>query len=259
MKQFALTALTLIVSASLFLTPAVASGVKTVTPTPTARPTATPTPTMTVVNNNVTNGYGGQAPCQPAYGGGSNCPTQQIVINKTVKKADSNEFVDNLSVNDAKYLPGSTVTFKLTVTNTGTDALKSATVTDVLPANLTYTSGISGATYNNSTKTLTFNAGDFAAGESKTFTLTTTVDSADKLPDDQGVICETNQATVTVENMNNSDTAQFCVEKPTKPSIPVYPTQPTKKTPPTGPETLALFGLIPTALSGLALRRKSSK
>ncbi len=43
----------------------------------------------------------------------------------------------------------------------------------------------------------------------------------------------------------------------TKGGLPVYPPTKATKTPDTGPESLALFGLIPSAIGGMFLRRKS--
>ncbi|MBI5044826.1 MAG: DUF11 domain-containing protein [Candidatus Levybacteria bacterium] len=227
----------------------------------------TPTPTQAVLSttNNNTGGYG-TTTCEPTYGGGTNCVTTKILIDKSVKNPQSGQFVDNLTINDPKYAPNDTVSFQLKVTNTSDQALSNVSVTDVLPSHLTYVSGISGGSYDNSTKTLTFNAGDFKVNESKTFTLNAKIAQASDLPADQGILCETNQSFVAVNNVQNQDNAQVCIQKPTlgttstmtKGGQVVYPSPNAKATPKTGAEMLALFALIPSSIGGLILRRKTS-
>lgn len=226
--------------------------------------TVTPTPTIFMTNNNNAGGYGVVTPCQVTYGGGTNCPTTKILIDKTVKNPSTGQFVDNLNVNDPKYAPSSTVVFTLKVTNTTGDKLTSVTVKDILPSHLTYVNGVNGATYDNNSKTLTFNAGDFATGQVKTYTVNAKVSDAGQLPQDQGIVCETNQSMVFVSDVSNQDNAAFCIQNPTlgtttttKGGKTIYPAPKAKATPKTGPEMLTLFALIPSGLGGLILRRKT--
>ena len=69
-------------------------------------------------------------------------------------------------------------------------------------------------------------------------------------------------------NNNNvsQDNSQFCIEKTavasvvtTKGGFPVLSSVPTTSTPSTGPEALVLFGLIPTGITGLMLRKYANK
>src|SRR3989304_8577444 len=64
-------------------------------------------------------GYG--APCQPVYGGGEVCISKgNILVNKTVQNPQTGAFVDNLSLsNDPRFGAEKSVTFQLTITNTG--------------------------------------------------------------------------------------------------------------------------------------------
>jgi uncharacterized repeat protein (TIGR01451 family) len=79
--------------------------------------------------------------CTPVYGGGSSCNQTGLIIDKKVKHPQNNSFVDNLTVNDPKYNPDQPITFRISITNSGTTELKPLTVTDTLPAFLTGVSG----------------------------------------------------------------------------------------------------------------------
>ncbi|MDO8658867.1 MAG: hypothetical protein Q7K55_09070, partial [Candidatus Levybacteria bacterium] len=74
------------------------------------------------------------AECQPIYGGGVSCPqVGNIVINKTVKNPKTNDFVNNLDVNDQKFSPDETVRFRITVTNNGDANMSNINVKDIFP------------------------------------------------------------------------------------------------------------------------------
>ena len=201
--------------------------------------------------------------CQPIYGGGQTCvQVGNVFINKTVLKPGSSDFVDNLGINDPKYSPASNVTFHITVTNNGGDTVSKVTVKDVLPQFVSFVSGP--GSFDSNTKVLTFDVGNLAAGESRTFTIAAKVADADKLPSNQGITCVVNQAMSTADNnQQSSDNSQFCIGKPvlgepTKGGLKVFPSQPITKTPATGPEMLGLLGLIPSAITGFFLRKKTS-
>lgn len=208
-------------------------------------------------------GYGsyGTQNCQPIYGGGETCTSSsEILLNKTVKNPKTGSFVDNLTINDPRYASGQTVTFQLTVTNTGNNVISEADVNDVFPGYLTNVTGP--GSYNTNTKTLTFKIFNLNINESRTYSISGKVVSSDQLPSDQSVTCMANQASASVGNETSTDNSQFCVEKTattatTKGGLPVYPAPSMNQTPATGPEMLPLLGMIPTALAGFALRRKS--
>lgn len=203
--------------------------------------------------------------CQPIYGGGETCvQVGNITLNKTVKNPTSGAFVDNLNVNDPKYAPASTVSFKITVTNTGNSAISTTTVKDTLPNYVTFVSGP--GSFDANTKVLTFTVNNLGAGASQTFDVQAKVADQGSLPTDQGVVCVVNQASATTnDNKQSSDNAQFCIEKPgqpgttTKGGLKVFPAPKVVTTPATGPEMLPLIGLIPGGALGLFLRKKSSK
>lgn len=203
------------------------------------------------------------ADCQEIYGGSQNCTTSYtFTVQKLVQvpgKSGGN-YISNLSINDAKYAPNSTVNFQIKVTNTSSQTIPTITITDVFPQYLSYVSG--GGNFDTNAKTLTFTVNNLGAGETKTFNVTGKLADASLLPADQGVVCLINKANGTDNNgAVNSSSSQFCVEKQVLgTSYPVYETKGgITATPATGPEMLPLMALIPGGLGGLLLRRKSIK
>lgn len=213
--------------------------------------------------NYTSSGYG--VPCTPSYGNDCNQPGV-VSINKMVLSPDSTSttkggqpvetYVENLGQNDPHYAPDQAAAFKLVVTNTGTKDLTNVVVHDYFPNYITFVSG--DGTFSNGTDTITIPS--LKAGESKTLIIRAKIASADQLPSNQTVTCVVNKADVTADNKTAQDNAQFCIENKVpgaQPSLPVYPAPNQKTTPPTGPEALALFSLIPGAISGLLLRKKA--
>lgn len=203
-------------------------------------------------------GYG--TPCEPIYGGGEVCISKgQILINKTVKNPSTGAFVDNLSLSsDPKYSAGQVVEFQLTLTNTGKETLNEVTVVDTFPSYLTFEGG--NGTFDSNTKILTFKVGDLKAGESRVYTVKGKVVDVSSLPADQAVTCVVNQVKAKSSENESSDVSQFCIEKvitTTKGGNTVMSAPAITQTPSTGAGSLALIGLIPTALGGLFLKRRS--
>lgn len=196
-------------------------------------------------------GAAGTSNCQIIYGGGEVCPPEvKFTIDKKIQKpTKGGEWVDNLSVNDEKFNPGQTVPFQLTVQNTGTQEI-TLNVSDILPS---YLSFVSGGTFDSNNKKVT-NSVTLKAGESKTFTIVTTVTGESNLPANQSVVCVTNVARATENNgAVAEDNAQLCIKK----GVAVAPAVPAKSIPNTGPEALLLFLLPPIGAAGLYLRRKT--
>jgi len=203
--------------------------------------------------------------CQPIYGGGQTCvQSANLVLNKTVLNPQTNQYVDNLGMNDAKYGPDSTVTFQLTLTNNGGTNLSKVTVKDVFPQFVTFVAGA--GSFEATNKTLTFAVDNLAPNESRTFTVTGKTSNEAGLPANTNVVCVVNQATATAEDKSSSDNAQFCIAKQVQPTVApttkgglkVLPPTQAKTTPPTGPEAFALIGLFPAGAFGYFLRKKAS-
>jgi uncharacterized repeat protein (TIGR01451 family) len=195
--------------------------------------------------------------CQPIYGGGQTCTTtEDLNINKKVLNTQSNQYVDNLGINDTKYYPGNTTTFQISLTNTSKRNIGNIAVKDIFPDYLTYSSGP--GSYDSDTKTLTFQVNNLAINETRSYTITGKVVDGTLIPINQdSVVCVVNQATATdVDNSSrvSQDNAQFCIQK-SNVATTTKVTFPITTTPKTGAESLALIALIPTGISGLMLRK----
>lgn len=206
--------------------------------------------------------------CQPIYGGGQSCvTTNNIVVNKTVFNPQTNQFVDNLGINDPKYQPGFVTTFQISVTNTGNNNVSRIDVRDIFPQYVSFGSGA--GTFDSNTNTLSFSLADLAPNETRTFGIVGRVINAEQIPVASGsVVCVVNQAIAMINDNNVSqDNAQFCIQKTltpttainTKGGFPVFSSVPVTSTPKTGPEAFALFALIPTGLSGWFMIKYSNK
>jgi len=200
----------------------------------------------------------GNSNCQVIYGGGESCnPEISFTLDKKVQKPiKGGEFVDNLSINDEKFVSGQDVVFRITIHNTGKEKT-TVTIVDTLPQFVDF---ISGGTYDANKRTVT-NTVELNSDEKKEVNIVTRAVSSDKLPQDKSITCVTNTAKGTEKNGATADDAsQFCIERQvvtSKPTPQVYDKTPVKKIPETGPEMLPLLGLIPAGLAGIAMRRKS--
>ncbi|MDP2638307.1 MAG: hypothetical protein Q8P26_04565 [Candidatus Levybacteria bacterium] len=211
--------------------------------------------------------------CQPIYGGGQSCVTNNnVIVNKTVLNPQTNQFVDNLGVNDPKYKAGFIATFQISVTNSGNANIPQIDIKDVFPQYITFNLGA--GNFDPNTNTLSFSVNNLAPNETRRFTILGRVFDAAQIPIDLGSsICVVNQAIATINNGNLSqDNAQLCIEKPlipttlqpdvttpTKGGFPVMSPAPITTTPATGPESFALLALVPTLGVGIFLRKISSK
>lgn len=200
------------------------------------------------------------ADCQAIYGGSQNCTTSfTFSVQKLVQNPGKGggNFVNNLSINDAKYAPSQTVNFKINVTNTSSQTIPTITIKDVFPQYLNYATG--SGSFNADSNTLSFTVENLKAGETRSFGVTGKVADALALPSDQGVVCLINQANGTDSNgAVNASSSQFCVAKQVLgSSFPTVSTTTVTTTPATGPEMLPIMALIPGGLAGLFLRKKS--
>src|SRR5262249_13396424 len=76
----------------------------------------------------------------------------------------------------AGEVPGTSVTYTITVTNGGPSSVTGATVSDPLPAGTTFVSATGGATYDSLTNTVHFTTGTLAPTDTSTFELTLDID-----------------------------------------------------------------------------------
>ena len=195
------------------------------------------------------------ADCQPIYGGGQTCTTYSFSVQKLVQtpgKGGGN-FVNNLSVNDPKYSPSQTVNFEIIVQNTGSQTIPTLNVVDTLPQYVKFVSG--SGNYDSNSNTLSFTINNINPGQSLTYNLTTQIVDPNFLPSNQGIMCPVNQVNAKDTNgFSVGASSQFCLQRTPVATLPVV-----TSTPATGPEMLPLFALLPGALGGLILRKKSYK
>lgn len=204
----------------------------------------------------------GTSQCQVVYGGGEVCEDKiQFTLDKKVlMPTKGGDYVDNLTINDARFEIGNTATFRISLKNTGDRKIDSLTVVDSLPNHLDFVSGP--GTYNNSNRTITYTINNLEKGAVNDQVFVVKVSNS--LPANQGVVCLTNKVTATDNNgISAKDSAGLCVQQsinavqPT-PAPQVYNKVPVKNIPNTGPEMIPLLGLIPAGLTGLFLRKKST-
>lgn len=103
------------------------------------------------------------------------------------------------------------VCFQLKVKNTSNVALTNVQARDTFPSYITPLVG-PGA-YDEATRTITFNADDFAINEEKVFFIKAIISSQQYLPADKGLFCLTNKADAWATNAYDDDYAQLCIEK----------------------------------------------
>lgn len=173
-------------------------------------------------------------------------PATQLLINKMLQNPQTNQFVDNLSVDQFQFLPGQEVNFRITVKNTSTNTLTNIKVTDTLPAQLTFVSGP--LTFDKQSNNFTFMIDKLEAGQSKDIDFKAKVVSAEQLP--ANVFCMSNLAQAQAGSMVTQDTASLCA---TKNILGV-----SKNLPQTGPNSSGiLLGSVALLLCSLLLIKKS--
>src|SRR5258708_20658151 len=133
----------------------------------------------------------------------------------------------------------------------------------MFPATVTFVAGP--GSFDTTTQTLTYTLSKVQPNESRTDTIRGQIVSLDKLPSDQAIKCDVNQATAGQTGQEASvSNAQFCIQKQlsqfptTKGGLQIFPSTMAKSTPSTGPELIPLLALVPSAFAGLFLRRKSA-
>jgi len=205
--------------------------------------------------------------CLPLFGGGQTCQqTNQLTISKEVRNPQTGSYVASLGPNDPLYHPGDSVTFRLTVSNTGKQQLSHITVTDTFPQFVSFVSG--SGSFDTKTSTLTFSIDSLAPGTDDVFYIEGKTADANVFPS-QPFTCVANQATASTGNTTAKGNTSFCITpapsatnqfaniSTTKGGFPVYSPTQTRRTPSTGPELWEVFGLLPTGALGYWLRKRT--
>lgn len=148
------------------------------------------------------------------YGGET--PSYSLLIDKMVvkpgtQKGETAKYVDNLSPSDPRFAPNQDVWFKIKVKNTANVALQAVEIKDYVPE---YILPIEGpGKWDPQTRTLTWDGGNFAVDEEKTYYLKMRVYEQKLLPADKGLFCIVNKASAKNDVAYDEDTAQLCIEK----------------------------------------------
>jgi uncharacterized repeat protein (TIGR01451 family) len=205
----------------------------------------------------------GTSNCQIVYGGGEVCQEQiKFTINKLVQKPGKGggDYVDNLTVNDPRLTPGQNVNFKIVIENTGNSDIKNLNVVDRFPQYLSFVAGVGNA--NAGASEVNFVIGELKKGQKVEYVITAKAADANSLPNNQAVTCVTNNVRATSpDGQEASDNSQVCIEKQVlgvTPAPQIMEKPQVEKIPSTGPELAYLFGLIPTGLAGIYLKRKTN-
>jgi len=192
--------------------------------------------------------------CNGQYGQYGGCPpSQTILIDKMVGKpiqtkgsVTDYEYVDNLSASDPRYKATQAIFFRIKVKNTANIKLVNVTVKDFVPL---YLQPIEGpGSYDNLSRIITFNAGDFSPDEEKVYYVKMQVVDQNLLPADKGLFCLVNKVQAYTDKASDDDSSQFCIEKQVLGAA---------KVPSAGPElgTILLAGEIITLGIGVSIRK----
>ena len=204
----------------------------------------------------------GESNCEVIYGGGEVCDQDiKYSIDKLVQRPGKGggNYVENLQVNDPKYVSNQNVNFKIIIQNTGDTKINDVRVTDTLPEFLTFVSGV--GSYDSNTRKITFSVTNLEPGQKVEHIITAQVANENTLPSDQGVVCVINQVDAIENNgATAQDSSQVCIERQVlgaTPGVKVFDTPPVKKIPETGPGLLSIALLIPSGVAGYIFAQKN--
>lgn len=202
-----------------------------------------------------------------------------ISIKKQIQNPVSGKFVDSLGVDAPLIRPGSNLVFRITITNISSRALENINLTDIIPNAFENVRPQKGE-YNPDNSTLSYHFARLEPEASDSLDIQATLRSADALPSIP--VCLVNIATARSGSFEARDNVQLCVGSATEiqpasaetgqtssSQTPASQAQTTKggkevasasnasSSPNTGPGLVSLLALIPTALGGFYLRKKS--
>lgn len=209
--------------------------------------------------------FAADAECQPIFGGGQSCQTSNtFVVATTVQNPENKAFVKQLGSKTSPIAPINTLTIRIIVTNNSNNPLKNIAVKAKLPKAVT--SVTTKGTYDPKTNIFSYTIANLNANASSQTTL-----NAQIAPQAKG--CFTNSISATIDKQISQDASQFCItpsvtslqnqlptanpSNTTKGGLSLYPSSNQSQTPASGPETLALFSLIPAMALGFFLQRKT--
>ncbi|MEI6532858.1 MAG: hypothetical protein WCO06_03395 [Candidatus Roizmanbacteria bacterium] len=119
------------------------------------------------------------------------------------------DYVDNLTSSMFQFYPQDQVNYRLMVKNTSNVRLYNVIVKDFVPNYLEPMEGP--GPFDASTRTITFNAGDFAVDEEKYYYMRMQIYPKSNLPSSQ--FCIINRTEARNDNTYDDDTSQICVDR----------------------------------------------
>lgn len=151
--------------------------------------------------------------CQNQYGGYTNCPPTDLVINKEVYEPIKKTWTENMGTADAMFAPGNEVKYKLTIKNNSGQTFNPVEIKDIFPPYVSYVSGgPSGTSYDPATRTLNFKLENMIAGETRTFEITAKVAETKDFPAGRSTFCVVNTGQAKALDRFDEDTAQMCIK-----------------------------------------------
>ena len=156
-----------------------------------------------------------QERCESIYGGGEVCYEGDVMVDKMVRRPNSDVYVDNLDTTNPFYASND-VSFRIRVRNTGENEIDRMYVRDTLPSYLDYVSGPSGddvenVSYDSGSRVLYFEVRDLDEDETRDLYVNARVVVEGNLPD--GSICVVNHVKAEANDRVDEDTAQICIVK----------------------------------------------
>lgn len=226
--------------------------------------------------------------CLPVFNGGKGCTTSKnLSVTKQVKNPQTNQYVSSLSSQGPFFSPSQTIQFRVTIQNTSKSTIKDIRVVDTFPSYVIYQSGT--GKFDSSKHTLTTTIDELQINGMHSYEITAKIASLSDLQKLSGNMnCFINQISATSRGNSVQTNTQYCIDKAQKTpavsptqnpqptefinALPITPTpiinQNTGKivyapatpqqTPKTGAETLSLLVLIPSALAGWYIKRKTA-
>lgn len=149
--------------------------------------------------------------CTNQYGSTVECPQNHIVVNKKVRHPiNMNTFVENLTSNDTAYSPNDIVEYDIAVSNTSNVNYSEVSVSDTLPANLTFDGGI--GSYDSKTNILTYTLTNLNAGTTVHSRFTAKVNAASSFANDLTCNVDNYVKVTGPDGQSDDDTASLCVQ-----------------------------------------------
>lgn len=139
---------------------------------------------------------------------------ESFVSRRPVNMSDLSlaEFVDNLTDAQSRYIQDEPIIFKITVGNTASQPVANLKIEDDVPAYLT-AHGVGLFGWDPQARIVRIDAGELFPNQTRDFLIPMKFVNADQIPDNLGVLCQTNRVRVATGVETAQDTSQFCMQE----------------------------------------------